>query len=101
MNRSELLQILASEKYGFLRIRAAVPHERLAHLVRTQEQPNPEELSLVSDSRRRLQVWIDKNKIQIESQLPCKGPNRGKCTIYPCSDGKHFDCLLAAEKYML
>lgn len=101
MNRTELLQILSTEKYGYLRVRASVPLERLAHLVRTMEQPTSEEIALTADSRRKLHMWIDKNRLQIESQLPCSGPNRGKCTIYPCSEGKHLDCFLAAQKHML
>lgn len=101
MNRTELLQILSSEKYGHLRLKASVPLDRLAHLVRTMERPTPEEIALTSDSRRKLQLWIDRNKLQIESQLPCSGPNKGKCTIYPCSEGKHLDCFLSAQKHML
>ena len=101
MNRTELLQLLATEKYGYLRLKASVPIERLAHYVRTMEQPPPEEIALTSDSRRKLQMWIDKNRMQIESQLPCSGVNRGKCTIYPCSEGKHLDCFLSAQKHML
>ena len=101
MNHTELLKILASEKYGYLRLRIGIPIERLAHLVRTGERPLPEELALTSDTRRRLQIWIERNWTQIGSQLPCSGPNKGKCTIYPCSEGKHLDCYLAAQKYML
>ncbi len=101
MNRTELLQILATEKYGYLRLRASVPPERLAHLIRTGERPTPEEMSKTVDSRQKLQVWIDQNQKQIESQLPCNGPNKGKCTIYHCSEGKHLDCYIAAKKHML
>lgn len=101
MNRTELLQILSTEKYGFLRLRGSIPLERLAHLIRTGEQPTPDEIALTSDSRRKLQLWIDRNRLQIESQLPCSGPNKGKCTIYPCSEGKHLDCYLSAQKHML
>ncbi len=99
MNKSELLQILASDKYGNLRLKHSVSIERLAHLVKTGEKPTSDEL--LSDSRRRLQLWIERNAAQIASQLPCSGPNKGKCTIYPCSEGKHLDCYLAAAKYMV
>jgi hypothetical protein len=99
MNRTELLQILASDKYGNLRLRHSVATDRLAHLVKTGEKPAPEEI--VSETRRKLQLWIERNSAQIASQLPCTGPNKGKCTIYPCSEGKHLDCHLAAVKYML
>ena len=101
MNQTELLKILSSEKYGYLRLRRGIPLERLAHLVRTMERPTPEEHALTSDTRRRLQLWIERNWTQIGSQLPCSGPNKGKCTIYPCSEGKHLDCYLAAQKHML
>lgn len=101
MNHTELLKILSSEKYGYLRLRGGISIERLAHLVRTGERPAPEELALTSDTRRRLQLWVERNWSQIGSQLPCSGPNKGKCTIYPCSEGKHLDCYLSAQKHML
>lgn len=101
MNQTELLQILSTDRYGNLRLRANVPQERLAHLVRTMERPAPEEIAATADSRRRLQLWIEKTWSQIGSQLPCSGPNKGKCLIYPCSEGKHLDCYLAAQKHML
>ncbi len=101
MNRTELLQILSGEQYGYLRLRATVPKDRLIYLIQSKEQPRPEEVAQTTDTRRKLQMWIDQNKTQIESQLPCSGPNRGKCTVYPCSEGKHLDCYLSAQKYML
>ncbi len=101
MNRTELLQILSKEEYGHLRLRATVSQERLAELVRTKEKPKQEEIAQTAATRQRLQLWIEKNWTQIGSQLPCSGPNRGKCTIYPCSEGKHLDCYLSAQKYML
>lgn len=101
MNQTELIRILSSEKYGFLRVRSGIPKERLIHLVKTGEQPQPEEIAQTSDTRRRLQLWIERNWAQIGSQLPCSGPNKGKCTIYPCSEGKHLDCYLSAQKHML
>lgn len=101
MNTTELLQILSSEKYGHLRLRRDLSQDRLLYLVRTKERPNPDELAQTSDTRRRLQLWIERNWIQIGSQLPCSGPNKGKCTIYPCSEGKHLDCYLSAQKHML
>lgn len=101
MNETELLQMLSTEKYGFLRLRRNIPWPRLVHLVRTGERPANEELALTSDTRRRLQLWIERNWTQIGSQLPCSGPNKGKCTIYPCSEGKHLDCYLSAQKHML
>jgi hypothetical protein len=101
MNRTELLQLLASDKHGNHRLRTTVPAERLIHLLRTGEQPQPEELAQTTETRKKLQVWIEKNWLQIGSQLPCSGPNKGKCTIYPCSEGKHLDCYLHAQKHML
>jgi hypothetical protein len=101
MNQTELIRILSTEKYGYLRLRRGISLERLAHLVRTGERPTSEELALTTETRRKLQLWIERNWTQIGSQLPCSGPNKGKCTIYPCSEGKHLDCLLAAQKHML
>jgi hypothetical protein len=56
--------------------------------------------SSTNDSRKRLQLFIEKNWNGIQSQLPCKGENRGRCTIYPCSEGRHVDCLLAAGPHL-
>lgn len=101
LNRSELLQILSREEYGYLRLRASVPKERLIHLISTKEPPSPDELAKTTETRQRLQSWIQKNWDQINSQLPCSGELRGKCTVYPCSEGRHLDCYLSAKKYMI
>lgn len=58
------------------------------------------ETSDTNDSRKRLQLYIEKNWNGIQSQLPCKGENRGRCTIYPCSEGRHVDCLIAAGPHL-
>lgn len=58
------------------------------------------EYSKTNESRQKLQLFIEKNWNGIQSQLPCKGENRGRCTIYPCSEGRHVDCLLAAGPHM-
>lgn len=100
LNISELLQILSNAGHGRHRLRRSVPRERLIHLIKTGDQPEDDEISQTSVTRHNLQVWIEKNWAGIGSQLPCVGPNRGKCTIYPCTEGRHLDCYLSVKKIM-
>jgi hypothetical protein len=60
----------------------------------------PSEVSKTDESRKKLQLYIEKNWNGIQSQLPCKGENRGRCTVYPCPEARHVDCLLAAGPHL-
>jgi len=60
----------------------------------------PSEISKTDESRKKLQLYIEKSWNGIQSQLPCKGENRGRCTIFPCSEARHIDCLLAAGPHL-
>lgn len=101
MNRTELLQILAGGGHGRLRLRSSIGRERLIHLIRTGEEPKPEELAKTTETRARLEVWIEKNRALVGSQLPCEGPNSGKCTIYPCTEARHLNCYIDAKDNFL
>jgi hypothetical protein len=101
LNHSELMQILASDDYGNLRLKASVPKERLVHLIRARENPTEDEIALTAGTRHKLQLWIIRYFDQVGSQIPCSGPLRGQCTRYPCSEGRHLDCYLSAKKYMV
>lgn len=101
LNQSELLQILKDPERGGHRLRKAVSADRLIHLIRTGEQPVQEEIALTTNTRKRLQVWVEKNWAAIGSQLPCSGETRGKCTEHSCTDGRHLDCYLGAEDHLI
>lgn len=98
LNKTELAQLLRN-KTGLV-IKRSVSSERLIFLLTTGEEPTEDEISPTTDSRRRLQLFLEKNWSTLNSQLPCKGDNRGKCTIYPCPEGRHLDCYLSAEPHM-
>lgn len=95
LNVTELRQMLAKDGR---RVKASVPKERLVHLIQYGERPQPDEISGTAGTRTKLQNWVERNWANINSQLPCHGENRGRCTVYPCSDGKHLDCFLAANE---
>ena len=101
LNISELLQLLKEPERGGHRLKKAVPIDRLIHLIRTGETPEPSEFAATIQTRAKLEVWVSKNIDAIGSQLPCSGPTRGKCSIHPCSDGKHLDCYLAAKEHLI
>jgi hypothetical protein len=81
-------------------VRRSVSKDRLVEMIKTGEYPKPEEISPTTESRKKLQVFLENNWSSLNSQLPCKGENRGKCTIYPCPEGRHLDCYLSAEPHM-
>src|SRR5512139_4145193 len=98
LNVTELAQLL--RRHTGLVVKRSVPKERLIQLLEDGGHPTAEEVSPTTDSRKRLQLYIEKNWMGIQSQLPCKGENRGRCTIYPCPEGRHVDCLLSASSHM-
>lgn len=98
LNETELAQLIRSQM-GMVVVRA-VGRDRMIEILEHCYQPGPHELSKTDDSRKRLQLYVEKNWTGIQSQLPCKGDNRGRCTIYPCPEGRHIDCLLAAGPHL-
>lgn len=98
LNETELAQLI--RRQTGLVVAKAVSRERLIEMLTNGQPPRPEELSRTDDSRRKLQLYVEKNWNGIQSQLPCKGENRGRCTIYPCPEGRHVDCLLAAGPHL-
>jgi len=81
-------------------VKKSVPRERLVALAMYGTSPDPHEQAATNDTRKRLQLYIAKNWIGLQSQLPCKGEFRGQCTVYPCPEGRHVDCLIAAAPHM-
>ena len=101
LNQSELLQILANSGHGNLRLKVTTPRERLIDLIRSDGIPHKREISGTARTRLELQEWIETNWDRIGSQLPCTGPTRGMCTVYPCSEGRHIECYLSAQKHIV
>ena len=100
MNNTELIEILRKPGFTGERISYSVPRDRLVTLVRTGATPEVYERSKTLESRKILEAWVSRNSGVI-SQLPCGGPDRGKCTIYPCSDGRHASCWLRTKGHRL
>lgn len=96
LNRTELLSII--RRHTGLVVKRQVPLERLVELVETGATPKDEELAGTNRTRRSLQDLILKNWDWVNSQLPCTGPHRGQCTIYPCPEGRHLDCYVSNIK---
>jgi hypothetical protein len=100
LNHSELLELVYIHRG--IRLRRDTSPERLIRLLENpQEQPHPQEVPTTTETRARLEQWIMKNWAALQSQLPCKAHNRGRCTIYPCSEIRHLSCwLLNKEKFL-
>lgn len=98
MNCTELTQLIRRQT-GMV-VAKSIGKDRMIQLLQYGGHPEPHELSKTDDSRKRLQLYIEKNWTGIQSQLPCKGENRGRCTIYPCPEARHIDCLLAAGPHL-
>lgn len=98
-NITELVEIIRKQ-HGVV-VKRSVGKDRLIELVETGAVPQKEELALTMLSRVKLQTFIQKNWAMVGSQLPCNGPNKGKCTIYPCPEARHVDCYLRAEPHII
>src|SRR5262245_3345328 len=73
-------------------IKRSTPRSRLIEIIEKGVMPTQEEWAGTMETRRSLELIIEKNWDWVNSQLPCKGENRGKCTVYPCPEGRHVDC---------
>src|SRR3954470_21072353 len=93
-NETELLGIAFRQGLG--RLRRGMRKEELVAIVSGEVPVRPEHLSETTETRRRLQNFINKNWGQLRSQLP--GCN-GQCSSYPCTEGKHCLCLYPNKNY--
>jgi hypothetical protein len=112
LNETELAQLIRRQT-GVI-VARSVGRDRMVEMLEFGHKPDPggerlvgdekvdfySEISKTDDSRKRLQLYVEKNWNGIQSQLPCKGENRGHCTIYPCPEGRHVDCLIAAGPHL-
>lgn len=96
LNTTELLNIIRRQT-GMI-VKRSVEREWLLQIIEYGDPPAPHEVADTMETRRRLQVFVEKSWDWLNSQLPCKGEKRGKCTIYPCPDARHLDCYMAAQK---
>lgn len=94
LNVTELAYIIRRQT-GVV-VKRSLPKERLIELIEYGTQPTPDEIAGSTTTRKELQQFIEKNWTWVNSQLPCKGPDKGKCTIYPCPEGRHADCMMSA-----
>lgn len=100
LNNSELAHLI--RRQTGLVVKRSVSRERLIQILEygASYGPTPDEVSPTQETRRKLQVYIEKNWVGIQSQLPCKGENKGRCTIYGCPEGRHVDCYNSALPHM-
>lgn len=95
LNATELASIVRRQT-GVV-VKRSVPRLRLIELIEYGLAPLPEEAAKTNETRKVLQLFIEKNWSWVNSQIPCKGENMGRCTVYPCPEGRHLDCYLAAK----
>lgn len=86
-NETELLGLARSQGLGNLR--RGIDRVTLVSIVSGEVVPGPEHVSQLQSTRRSLEIYIQENWGRVASQLP--GCN-GKCTTYPCSEGRHAKC---------
>ncbi len=91
-SEGELLEIARRQGLGFLR--RGIPKNELIRIVAGYENPQPQHYASSQATRQMLEGFIHKHLTVLQSQLP--GCN-GKCTTYPCSEGRHAACFLPNE----
>lgn len=87
-NKTELLCIARTQ--GLPPLRKNLPIETLARIVAGDLNVKPEHIAGTGYTRQMLETYIQSNFSVIRSQLP--GCN-GRCTTYPCSEGRHALCF--------
>ncbi len=95
-NETELLKLATGQGLG--RLRRGIPREELLDVIRGVIPVRPDHLSTTMETRKLLQAFIEKNWGVVRSQLP--GCN-GKCTTFPCTEGKHALCLFPNKRHLV
>lgn len=92
-NETEL-QELIRKKTGK---RVILPRQEMIQMLEVYEDKH----SSIETSRKKLQVFVEKNLSALQTNLPCNGSNLvGKCTVYECTNFVHISCLIGASKLM-
>jgi len=92
LNETELLQMARRQGLGVLR--RGIPRNELLSIITGYYQVRPEHLAGTAYTRKKLQENIAINIERVRSQLPgCDG----RCTTYPCSEGRHALCFMPNE----
>jgi len=87
-NKTELLCIARAQ--GLPPLRKDLSIEVLAQIVTGEYEPKPEHIAGTLYTRAKLERFIFDNISVTRSQLPgCTG----RCTTYPCSEGRHALCF--------
>ena len=87
-NQTELVQI--ARRQGLPPLRRDLPKEELASIVAGYKNPDTSHLAGTVHTRQKLEEFLKAHWGVVRSQLP--GCN-GKCTSYPCSEGRHAMCF--------
>lgn len=102
LNDTELWELARLELSGTwrrtIRLHRSLPRERVIYLIESGSLPQQHEMLM--ESRMKLEEWIGRNWEMVNSQLPCSGPDRGKCTRYACPEGRHLSCYSAAADHI-
>ncbi len=99
LNITEITQLIRQKTSNILK--HSIPKDRLLKILLDTEHSVVEDYADTCNTRNRLQTFLDKNCVSLASQIPCNGQNKGKCTIYPCAEGRHSDCYLAAASFII
>lgn len=87
-NETELLTIAHTQGLG--RLKRGLPRDLLLDFVIGRKNPSEEHLADTRFTRKLLEQFLAKHWEQVSSQLPgCDG----KCTTFPCSEGRHALCF--------
>lgn len=95
-NESELHWLARIQGLPFLR--RDIPRDELIAIVSGEVKVEQRHLSGTNFTRERLEKFIQINIDRVRGQLPgCDG----KCTKFPCTEGKHMTCFCPNEALLI
>lgn len=87
-----------ARKQGLPLLRRGLEKHHLINIILGHVLPGPTDLSGTIESRRKLQIYIERNWGKLVGQLP--GCN-GRCETYPCSEERHAYCYGPNEEVVV